>query len=323
MNRILDDVDRLGLASRSKDLAALLTRRDEEIRHRDRKGKRYLELIAGLPELCPSSCDLDQDRVRIGAATDLDQAQRMALETALRHCLPWRKGPFRLFGIDIDSEWVSSLKWNRLKDRIHPLGGRKVLDIGSSNGYYMFRMAPAGPAMVLGIEPYLTFFFQYLVLARYAALPNLYCLPVKLEELPVPAGFFDTIFCMGVLYHQRSPHDGLGRIRDLLRPGGELVLETLILAGEEETALSPRQRYAKMNNVYFIPTLPCLNNWLERAGFHDIRCIDVTPTTAREQRRTAWVDTESLENFLAPGDPSRTVEGYPAPVRALVLATSP
>ncbi|MBN1140966.1 MAG: tRNA 5-methoxyuridine(34)/uridine 5-oxyacetic acid(34) synthase CmoB [Deltaproteobacteria bacterium] len=320
MDRILHDSAQLGLASFQEPLTRLLERKAAEIQDRDLKGKRYLKVLAGLPEAAVSSCDFDRDQIRIGEPRDLDQLQRESLLQALRSLMPWRKGPWRLFGVDIDSEWVSWLKWERLKDRIQPLGGRRILDIGSSNGYYMFRMAASWPAMVLGIEPYLTFYFQFRLLNRFAAVPNLYCLPVKLDELPPLTGYFDTVFCMGVLYHHRSPHDALARIRELLRPGGELVLETLILPGDGEIALSPRDRYGKMNNVYFLPTVPCLMNWLRRAGFRRLHCLSVAPTTLLEQRKTVWIDTESLEEFLDPGDRSRTVEGYPAPVRAILLA---
>jgi len=174
--------------------------------------------------------------------------------------------------------------------------------------------------MVVGIEPYLTFFFQYQILNHYAAIPDLYCLPVKMDELPPLESFFDTVFCMGVLYHHRSPHDALARIRAMLRSGGELVLETLVVPGEQEIALCPRERYGKMGNVYFIPTIRCLANWLRRVGFRNPRCIDVTPTTLMEQRRTDWVGTESLADFLDPGNRLLTVEGYPAPVRAIFIA---
>jgi len=109
-------------------------------------------------------------------------------------------------------------------------------------------------------------------------------------------------------------------MRQVLRCGGQLVLETLVLEGEEELALCPEKRYAKMNNVYFLPTVPCLRNWLQRSGFSGIQCVDVSVTTVEEQRQTPWVRTESLSDFLDPNDARRTVEGYPAPLRAVLLA---
>ena len=197
-----------------------------------------------------------------------------------------------------------------------------MLDIGSSCGYYLFRLAAQQHELAIGIEPYPNFYVQFLALSRYLAFPRVYCLPLKLEGMPAMRRCFDTVLCMGMLYHRRSPLDTLAHIHGLMVPGGQLVLETLVLEGNQTVALFPEKRYAKMNNIFFIPTVACLTHWLRRSGFDPIRCVDVSPTTAKEQRRTDWVDTESLTDFLDPDDPGKTVEGYPAPVRAMVTAAA-
>ncbi|MBQ7248917.1 MAG: tRNA 5-methoxyuridine(34)/uridine 5-oxyacetic acid(34) synthase CmoB [Deltaproteobacteria bacterium] len=307
------------LAPYRAELTALALSHEERIR-RDAKGQRLLRLLEEAPPLRASSCAYGQARVRIGTDRDADVPQQDALMATLQALAPWRKGPFEIFGAKVESEWASFLKWNRLKDHIQPLAERRILDIGCGNGYYMFRMKVQEPQLILGIEPYLLSFFQWSLLERYAQAPRMFCLPVKLQELPSFSGCFDTIFCMGVLYHQRSPLDTLQRIRTMLAPRGELVLETLILAGEDEMALCPKERYAKMGNVYFIPTVACARNWLSKTGFTNIRCISVAPTTVEEQHATPWAAVESLGDFLDANDPARTVEGYPAPVRAILLA---
>jgi tRNA (mo5U34)-methyltransferase len=322
MIRLSDHAPEHDLGPWETPLRELEERKASYIAQVDAKGRRYLGLLDQLPEATPSSLDLSGDRVRIGSPEDLAAGEGERLFEVLRGLSPWRKGPFEVFGTGIDSEWVSSLKWNRLQGHIAPLTGRRVLDIGSSNGYYLFRMAAQNPAIALGIEPYLTFYFQYLVLQRYARVPRIYSLPARFEEMPALHRYFDTIFCMGMLYHRRSPIDTLSEIRQNLRRGGELILETLVIAGEGDLALIPRERYAKMNNVYFLPTVSALSHWLERAGFDGVRCIDLTPTTSAEQRRTDWVQTESLADFLDPDDPGKTVEGYPAPLRAIILANA-
>ncbi|ALC16597.1 tRNA (mo5U34)-methyltransferase [Desulfuromonas soudanensis] len=322
MTRLSDHASEHDLGPWETPLRELEERKASYIAQVDAKGRRYLGLLDQLPEATPSCLDLSGDRVQIGTPGDLPPGEGARLFAVLRGLSPWRKGPFEVFGTGIDSEWVSSLKWNRLQGHIAPLTGRRVLDIGSSNGYYLFRMAAQNPAIALGIEPYLTFYFQYLVLQRYARVPRIYSLPARFEEMPALHRYFDTIFCMGMLYHRRSPIDTLSEIRQNLRRGGELVLETLVIAGEGDLALIPRDRYAKMNNVYFLPTVSALSHWLERAGFEGVRCIDLTPTTSAEQRRTDWVQTESLADFLDPDDPGKTVEGYPAPLRAIFLANA-
>ena len=53
-----------------------------------------------------------------------------------------------------------------------------------------------------------------------------------------------------------------------------------------------------MKNVYFIPSVAALINWLEKVGFTNVRCVDVATTTLEEQRKTDWLENESLIDFL-------------------------
>lgn len=316
----LEELGRWNLEPHAAVLQTCLNDRLREIADGDRKGQLYSDLMARLPAVRPTAVDLGHDWIRIGRPEDLPREARQDFSDALRRLIPWRKGPYEIFGIRVDSEWASCLKWQRLAPCLASLAGRRVLDIGSSSGYYMFRMLPSAPNLVLGIEPYLTFYFQFQLLQHYIAAPNIFTLPLRLEAFPVLAEYFDTVFCMGILYHQREPLPALTRIGQLLRPGGELVLETLILSGEKNDVLRPTGRYAKMNNVYTVPTVRRIDKWLRQAGFRRIRCVNMTPTTPAEQRRTDWMPFESLTDFLDPGNPDATIEGHPAPLRAIVLA---
>lgn len=320
MRRLLDHHAKLKITPFYDELETLITVKQKHITAGHGMGRTYAKAVHDLPDICPSRIDLTADRIQIGRESDIDAAQKEKLLNILLSLRPWRKGPFDIFGIDVDSEWVSYLKWNRLKEHIRPLTNRRILDIGSSNGYYLFRMAAASPEMVLGIEPFVLFYYQYQLLQHFIQAPHVYCIPAKLEEMPVMKTYFDTIFCMGMLYHRKSPLDTLKEIHALLRKSGELVLETLTIEGDAEVALCPRKRYAKMHNVFFLPTLPCLAGWLERAGFKNIRHIDTTRTTLNEQRKTRWILSESLDDFLDPENIDHTVEGYPAPQRSILIA---
>lgn len=236
---------------------------------------------------------------------------------------PWRKGPFNLGGVDIDSEWRSDLKWERVRDAISPLGKRKVLDVGCGNGYYALQMRKAGAAMVIGVDPTLLFVMQFLAINTFERDPAVFVLPLRLEEMPPANGAFDTTFSMGVLYHQRSPIEHLRQLRTTLRPGGQLVLETIYIPGEESFASTPEDRYARMRNVWLLPTIAELTTWLKRSAYRDIEVIDKSVTTTSEQRSTEWMPFESLREALHPDDPMRTVEGWPAPHRVVVTATAP
>ncbi|MDJ0782439.1 MAG: tRNA 5-methoxyuridine(34)/uridine 5-oxyacetic acid(34) synthase CmoB [Desulfosarcinaceae bacterium] len=289
---------------------------------RDAKIAAVERTLDQLPRVTPTTIACRDGRIEIGRPKDLSAAQAVAVQAAMKALIPWRKGPFDIFGQRLDSEWASHLKWNRLKDHIAPLAGRRILDIGSSSGYYLWRMAEAAPRLALGIEPYLIYFAQYLFLQHWIGHPQIFCLPLKLDQLPDLPALFDTLFCMGVLYHTKEPLQMLARMRRLLAPGGELVLETLVIDAPANHCLCPPGRYAKMANVWFIPSRPTLTRWLERCGFTAVRCIDTTATTTVEQRRTRWMPFESLDDFLDPANPAQTIEGHPAPLRAMLLATA-
>ena len=128
---------------------------------------------------------------------------------------------------------------------------------------------------------------------------------------------------MGVFYHRRSPIDHLLELRHKLRSGGELVLETLVIEGGVNDVLVPDDRYAMMRNVWFLPSSEALMLWAKRAGFKHIRIVDESITTLEEQRATEWMSFHSLENFLDPEDHTKTIEGHPAPRRAVLIAEAP
>ncbi len=285
-------------------------------------GPTFQQLLDACPEALASSVDCHTGCIRIGEPEDISDTQRMLLRKNLLQLAPWRKGPFQLFGLDIDCEWRSDWKWERLAQHISSLEGKRILDIGSSNGYYLMRMAAEKPQVALGVEPFLKHHFQFMALQRYAQIPHIHSLPIRLEDLPPLTSYFDTLFCMGILYHRRSPLDFLVQMRDYLRPGGELVLETLTIDGADDTVLCPPTRYAKMHNCFFLPTDTCLQHWLERCKFKNVRIVDVSVTSAEEQRNTEWVQSESLTDFLDDNDPTRTIEGLPAPRRTLIIANT-
>lgn len=281
---------------------------------------RWQSVLKALPAIDTSVFKLNAPAVTAGSVTDCDQQTRVQLEAALRGLHPWRKGPFEICGVAIDTEWRSDFKWERLKNSIEPLPGRTVLDVGCGSGYHCWRMVGAGAELVVGIDPTPLFIFQYWALQKYLQNPRVWVVPQRLEQLPAQLNAFDSVFSMGILYHRRSPLDHLLELREALRPGGQLILETLVIEGGEGEALVPEGRYSKLGNVWFIPTCATLRSWLRKMKFENIELVDVTVTTSEEQRSTEWMTFQSLKDFLDPQDASKTIEGYPAPRRAILIA---
>ncbi len=283
----------------------------------------WLDTYKALPELVPDKIVFDAEAITFGSAEQVSDQQRQQLVDSLQLLHPWRKGPFNLFGVHIDTEWRSYLKWQRVEPHVRPLGGKYVLDIGCGNGYYMWRMMNQQPRLVLGIDPSQKYLMQFRFVKKYAPQVPLHYLPLRSEDLPNDMAQFDTVFSMGVLYHRRSPFDHLEELGNCLVSGGQLILETLVIDGEINEVLVPTGRYAQMRNVWFLPSCATLKAWLERTGFINVRIVDVGRTRVEEQRATEWMRFQSLANYLHPDDPDLTVEGHPAPQRAVVIADKP
>lgn len=282
---------------------------------------RWRAALDDLPTIEASFVDLQGSSVTAAGDALLPQ-QVDVLKEGLLRLSPWRKGPYHLHGVQIDTEWRSDWKWERILPHIRPLEGRRVLDIGCGNGYHVWRMAGEGARLALGIDPNWLFMHQFAAVRHFVGDTwPAWLLPLGVDQLPTDQLAFDTVFSMGVFYHRRSPIDHLLQLRSFLKPGGELVLETLVIEGKEGEVLLPAERYAQMRNVWFLPSPPTLVRWMERAGFRDVHVADLNRTSVDEQRSTEWMQFDSLPDFLDASDPSRTVEGYPSPLRAVLIAT--
>ena len=284
---------------------------------------RWLQVLEELPDLQASSIQLNQSRVGARCEPPLSLDQQDKLRATLMGLHPWRKGPFELGGVHIDTEWRSDWKWDRIQPELAPLAGRRVLDVGCGSGYHCWRMLGDGAAEVIGIDPTPLFVVQFWAIRKYLQQQDIWVLPLGIEQVPARLQAFDTVFSMGVLYHRRSPIDHLQELRDSLRPGGQLVLETLVIEGGPKDILVPEGRYARMGNVWFLPSCDALLGWLRKLGFLDAQGIDVTVTDTTEQRATEWMRFHSLADFLDPADSGKSIEGHPAPMRATVTATVP
>ncbi|SFV90671.1 tRNA (5-methoxyuridine) 34 synthase [hydrothermal vent metagenome] len=279
--------------------------------------------IAPLQEALKALPVYDDVEVKLGDAVEVQIAHMRTedaatIEQTARMMLPWRKGPFVINDLFIDSEWQSQIKYNLLEPHFN-LKDKVVGDIGCNNGYYLFRMLSHKPKKLIGFDPSAIYYSQFQFIDHFVDSGIVYEM-LGVEHVEFYEHKFDTLFCLGVLYHRSDPVGMLKSLYKGLNKGGELILDTFMIDGEDEVCLTPKERYSKIPNIYFIPTVNALKNWCHRAGFADVEVLEIKKTDLNEQRKTEWIATQSLEDFLDPNDPNKTVEGYPAPKRVYIKA---
>ncbi len=279
--------------------------------------KNIAPLRKKLDELEDIECSHNiDDTIKIYA--NITKKQKDQIDSLLHDLKPWRKGPFEIFGTFVDSEWNSSIKYNLLQ-KYFDLSDKCVADVGCNNGYYMFRMLKQNPKKIVGFDPSPHYKTQFDFINHFIKSDIVYEL-LGIEHIEFYESKFDVIFCLGVLYHRSDPIKSLKSLKKSLNKNGVLFLDTFIIDGDDHVALSPEKTYSKIPNIYFIPTIPTLTHWCKRAGFKDIKLLEIKKTTTNEQRATNWIQGDSLENFLDPNNSNLTIEGYPAPKRAYIKA---
>lgn len=313
---LLNALQGSALAPWSEDLGDAVLAQGHALKHGHLP--KWESALGSLPVSANANLSIEEGVVTIkGSFAHTDQS---TLRTALQALMPWRKGPFSVGPLFIDTEWRSDWKWDRIEKQISDLQGKTVLDVGCGSGYHLWRMRQAGAAQVLGIDPSLLYLMQFNAIRHFIEDRAVQFLPLPMEALPESMNVFDTVFSMGVLYHRRDPASHLQELKQALKSNGELVLETLVTPDEADTSLAIADRYANMRNIYELPSVKRLEAWIETQGFHSIRTVSVDQTSLEEQRTTEWMPSHSLVQALDPDNLAMTVEGYPRPLRAVVVA---
>jgi len=296
------------------DLDALRLEREKCIDWKNIKP--YWKAVTGLPKV-------EDVEVKLGDTVEvypkgLTPEDEESIYSAAKTIWPWRKGPFQISKTFIDSEWRSHMKYDLLKPHFD-IKNKIVGDIGCNNGYYLFRMMEEQPKRLIGFDPSAITYCQFKFLDHFIQSDITFEL-LGVEHVEHYEHRFDTLFCLGVLYHRPDPIGTLKSLYKGLNFDGELILDTFMIDGEDEVCLTPMKRYSKIPNIYFIPTVNALKNWCYRAGFAEVEVLEIAKTELNEQRKTEWINTQSLDDFLDENDDSKTVEGYPAPKRVYIKA---
>lgn len=285
----------------------------------DDRWKRWREGADGVSGIRASSLRIEEDRVCFGSAADLNDSETARVVDSLKAFLPWKKGPYEIFGHSIDSEWRSDLKWQRILPYLGNVKDTFVADIGCHNGYYMYHLRAHGAKSVLGFEPMPIHYFNHQLMQNIFPTPELNLELFGVEHIDLFPESFDLILCLGILYHHTDPIGLLRKMRIALKLKGRIIIDCQGIAGDDPVSLTPTNRYAGASGVWFLPTMSSLQNWIRRAGFSQQTPFYSAPLDSNEQRATSWADVKSLKDFLNSEDPTQTIEGHPAPWRHYIM----
>ena len=155
----------------------------------------WQKTLDALPKTTPSTINL-QDGVIVGEKSDIKEGEYKRLANLLKKFKPWRKGPYHIHGLHIDTEWRSDFKWDRLLPHISPLKNKYVLDIGCGSGYHLWRMRGEGAKFVVGIDPTQLFYTQFNAIQHFVNDQHVHLLPLGVEQLP-ELNAFDSVLLWG------------------------------------------------------------------------------------------------------------------------------
>ena len=183
-------------------------------------------------------------------------------------------------------------------------------------------MLGQGAEAILCLEPNLTHFSQFLAINHFIETNKIRMLPERLETLEMQQTYFDLIFSMGLLYHQRDPSMHLSSLRKRMANTGQLVIETIIVSDDYGDYLEPKGPYASMPNVHFLHTDKGFKALAEKEGLSVIQSSKEVQTTVDEQRKTRWMPFKSYESAIQADNKDLTVENFPAPKRKFYVLES-
>lgn len=142
---------------------------------------------------------------------------------------------------------VAAPNYNRwMFERLARWVGRRVVEIGAGIGNMSQFLVDRERVVLTDTEPY----YLDRLRARFAGRPNVAVAELRLPAAGTPLGGerFDTVVCLNVLEHIADDHAALVAMRDLLVPGGRLVLLVPALPaiyGTLDEALGHYRRYRR------------------------------------------------------------------------------
>lgn len=177
--------------------------------------------------------------------------------------------------------------------RMLELQDGKILDIGCRDGLFSFEAERLGAKEVIGIDNDISKGAVEFLIPYFESKVKMY--ELNLFDLkPETFGTFDLVIFCGVLYHLRYPFWALKIIRDILNPGGTIIIETGVMLNVNDYSLlwcpiGNESPFEPTSCTFF--NLKGLNDTLSSMGFK-IEHIELLNSSSQEE----WKEKYNINN---------------------------
>lgn len=213
-------------------------------------------LAASLP---PSCTPADIERIRI----EVDRLGSAA-QYGWGHTIDF--GPFKKDGLLLDSYLNIAGGFDQFGWWPSRLEGLHVADIGCYTGGISFLMAERGAACVYAIDEIPEHVAQCEFVARELRLSSVRPILRTVYQLQdvIQPGSLDIVVFSGILYHLSDMLVGLHTVRELLKPGGIMLIES---NGVDEFDHSYANFGRFFGGMWWQPTGLCIKDMCDFMGF--------------------------------------------------------
>jgi SAM-dependent methyltransferase len=179
-----------------------------------------------------------------------------------------RFGPFTKEGVMKDNFLHIAGHWDAWGWWPQDMQGLRVADIGCLTGGLTMLVAHRGAEEVLAVDQIPEHLDQCSYLSEVFGLKNVRTLTASLYDLPqMDVGKFDVVILSGVLYHLSDMLVGILVMRELLKVGGTLLMETAAV-GDDEHSYADFGRFAI--GMWWRPSTLCVKDMCEFMGMSEV-----------------------------------------------------
>jgi tRNA (mo5U34)-methyltransferase len=171
--------------------------------------------------------------------------------------------------------------WEEVSELLPDLAGKRVLDVGCNDGFFLFACRRLGAEEVVGIETDEHFVNHAALVNRLLDLGGIIVHRMSAYDIGETLGRFDVTLALGLIYHLKSPLFFFERVAPIT--SSMIVVETAVRNSNEDRANRergvpgapamdfienpPAQLHPEGGPNWWVPNTECVQAMLRACGF--------------------------------------------------------